>query len=76
MTRILLIDDDHLFLECLEHTLTKDYADFQIVGKLDLNADVVESVDELKPAVIIIGIRQNNDHSIENMKHYMKNTPR
>ena len=65
MTRVLLIDDDHLFLECLEHTLSKDYNDFRIVGKLDLSTDIVNAVDELKPDVIIIGIRPNNDHSIE-----------
>ncbi|MBN2076213.1 MAG: response regulator transcription factor [Dehalococcoidales bacterium] len=65
MTKILLVDDDYLFLECLEHTLKKDYDDFKVVGKLNLSADVVESVDESKPEVIIIGIRQNNAHSIE-----------
>lgn len=65
MTRILLVDDDYLFLECLEHTLKKDYDDFRIVGKLDFSADVVDSVDKFKPDVIIIGIRPNNDHSIE-----------
>lgn len=65
MTRILLVDDDYLFLECLEHTLNKDYDDFEIVGKLNLSADIVDNVAEFKPAVIIIGIRPNNDHSIE-----------
>ena len=65
MTRVLLVDDDYLFLECLEHTLSKDYDDFRIVGKLDLCADLVNGVDELKPDVLIIGIRPNNDRSIE-----------
>ncbi|MFC1948477.1 LuxR C-terminal-related transcriptional regulator [Chloroflexota bacterium] len=65
MIRILLIDDEHLFLELLEHTLSKDYDDFKIVAKLDLSADLVNSVDELKPDVIIVGIRPNNDRSIE-----------
>lgn len=65
MTRVLLIDDDYLFLECLEHTLSKDYEDFMIVGKFDLNYDIVNGVNELKPDVIIIGIRPNNDYSIE-----------
>ena len=65
MTRVLLVDDDYLFLECLEHTLSKDYEEFRIVGKLDLSADIVDSVDELKPDVIIIGIRPNDDRGIE-----------
>jgi len=65
MIKILLIDDDHLFLELLEHTLSKDYDDFRIVGKLDLCADLVNGVDELKPDVMIIGIRPNNDRGIE-----------
>ena len=59
------MDDDHLFLELLEHTLRKDYGDFEIVGKYELGSDIVDSVDELKPDVIIIGIRPNNDQSIE-----------
>ncbi|UCC16397.1 MAG: response regulator transcription factor [Dehalococcoidales bacterium] len=65
MTRVLLVDDDYLFLECLEHTLSKDYDDFQIVGKLDFSTDIVNSVDELTPDVMIIGIRPNSDHGIE-----------
>jgi DNA-binding NarL/FixJ family response regulator len=65
MTRVLLIDDDHLFLELLEHTLREGYDNFEIVGKFELNTDIVDSVDELNPDVMIIGIRPNNDHSIE-----------
>jgi len=65
MTRVLLVDDDHLFLELLEHTLRKDYDNFEIAGKFELSTDIVDNVDELKPDVMIIGIRPNNDHSIE-----------
>jgi DNA-binding NarL/FixJ family response regulator len=65
MTRVLLVDDDHLFLELLEHTLIKDYDDFEIAGKFELNSDIVDNVDERKPDVMIIGIRPNNNHSIE-----------
>ena len=65
MTRVLLVDDDHLFLELLEHTLSTAYEDFRIVGKLDLGSDIVNSVGEHKPDVMIIGIRPNSDHGIE-----------
>ena len=65
MTRVLLIDDDYLFLECLEYALGEDYPDFRIVGKLDLGADIVNSVADLKPDVMIIGIRSTNDHGID-----------
>ena len=65
MIRLLLVDDNHLFLECLEHTLNKDYDDFKIVGKLDFSANIVGSIDELKPDVMIIGVRINNDQGIE-----------
>ena len=65
MARILLIDDEYLFLELLEYALRKDYDGFEIVGKYELSTDIVDSVDEMKPDVIIIGIRSNNDHSIE-----------
>ena len=75
MTRVLLVDDDYLFLECLEHTLSKDYDDFKIVGKLDLSADIVNSIDEVKPDVIIIGIRPNSDLSIEYIETIHENYP-
>ncbi|OGN87925.1 MAG: hypothetical protein A2158_05555 [Chloroflexi bacterium RBG_13_46_14] len=65
MTRVLLVDDDYLFLECLEHTLSKDYDDFRVVGKLDFNVDILNCVNTLKPDVMIIGIRPNNDRGIE-----------
>jgi DNA-binding NarL/FixJ family response regulator len=65
MTRVLLIDDDHLFLELLEHTLSTEYDDFRIVEKLDVSADIISSVDELKPDVMIIGIRPYSDLGIE-----------
>ena len=68
MTRILLVDDDHLFLELLEHTLRKDYKDFEIVGKFEFCTDIVDSIDELKPDVMIIGLRPNNDHGVELIK--------
>ena len=75
MTRVLLVDDDYLFLECLEHTLSKDYDNFKIVGKLDLSADVVKGVDEINPDVIIIGIRPNSDLSIEYIETIHENYP-
>jgi len=65
MTRVLLVDDDHLFLELLEHTLSREFDDFRIVGKLNFRADIIDSIDELNPDVMIIGIRPNNDHGIE-----------
>ncbi len=65
MTKVLLMDDDHLFLQCLEYTLSKDYTDFRIVGKITANADIVRRVDELKPDVVVIGIRPEYDHAIE-----------
>lgn len=65
MIKVLLIDDDRLFLELLEHTLNKDYDDFEIVGKLGLGPTIVNGVDILKFDVIIVGIRPNNDHNIE-----------
>ncbi|UCD09648.1 MAG: response regulator transcription factor [Dehalococcoidales bacterium] len=65
MIKVLLVDDDHLFLELLENTLCKDYDDFRILGKLNLSADIVNGVNELKPDVMIIGIRKINDRSIE-----------
>ena len=75
MIRVLLVDDDYLFLECLEHTLSKDYDDFRIVGKLDLGTDLVNSVDELKPDVMIIGIRPNNDCCIEYIETIHEENP-
>ena len=75
MTRILLVDDDYLFLECLEYAIGEDYADFRIVGKLDLSADIVSSVDDLKPDVMIIGVRPNNDHSIEYIETVHEENP-
>lgn len=60
MIKVLLVDDDYLFLECLERILSKDYDDFKIVGKLGVNDDVANSVDEHKPDVMIIGIRPDN----------------
>ncbi|HEY96349.1 MAG TPA: response regulator transcription factor [Dehalococcoidia bacterium] len=68
MTKVLLIDDDYLFLECLEHTLSKDYDNFKIVGKLDFNADLINGVNKLKPDVVIIGIRPNSDRGIEHIE--------
>ena len=75
MTRVLLVDDDYLFLECLEHTLSKDYDDFKIVGKLELSADLVNSVDELKPDVMIIGIRPNDERGIEYIETIHEENP-
>ena len=75
MIRILLVDDDYLFLECLEYALGEDYDDFRIVGKLDLNADIVNSVDELKPDVMIIGIRPTSDHGIEYIESVHEDNP-
>lgn len=65
MTRVLLVDDDYLFLELLEHTLSREYVDFQIVGKSELNFDIVKDVDKSKPEVMIIGIRPDSSHSID-----------
>ena len=62
---MLLVDDDYLFLECLERILSKDYDGFRIIGKLDLSADIVNNVEELRPDVMIIAIRPDNHHAIE-----------
>jgi DNA-binding NarL/FixJ family response regulator len=75
MIRILLIDDDHLFLECLEHTLSKDYDEFRIVGKFEFSTDIVDYVNELKPDVMIIGIRSNNDSSIQYIETLHEESP-
>lgn len=65
MTRVLLMDDDYLFLECLEHTLNKDSNDFRVVGKITTNADVVKRVGEIRPDIAVVGIHTEKDHGIE-----------
>ena len=75
MTRVLLVDDDHLFLELLEHTLSTDYDEFRIVEKLDVSADILTSVEELKPEVMIIGVRPYSDRGIELIETVHKKYP-
>lgn len=65
MTRVLLMDDDHLFLECLEHTLSRESDDFRIVGKMTTNVDVVRRVGEIRPDVVVVGIHPEKDGGIE-----------
>lgn len=75
MIKVLLVDDDYLFLECLERILGKDYDDFRIVGKLDLSIGIINGVDELKPDVMIIGIRPNNARGIEFLETIHEENP-
>ena len=65
MTKVLLMDDDYLFLQCLESTLSADFNDFRIMGKVVGYAEVVRRVEELRPDVVIMGIYPGNDHTIE-----------
>jgi DNA-binding NarL/FixJ family response regulator len=61
LIKLLLVDEDFLFLECIEKVLTNDFNDFQIVGKVAGIAGINRKVDELKPDVVITGIGSDND---------------
>lgn len=75
MTRVLLMDDDQLFLECLEQTLGKDDSDFRIVGKISSNTDVVRRVGEIRPDIVVAGIHPQKDQGIETIETLREEYP-
>ena len=64
MTKVLLVDDDHLFLECLGNILSNDFNDFRIVGKVVGIAGMIRKIDELGPDVVIMGTGADNDSGV------------
>jgi DNA-binding NarL/FixJ family response regulator len=52
-TRILLADDHMMFTECLDGLLRDD---FELLGKVENGADLIESAGRLQPDIIILDI--------------------
>ena len=75
MTRVLLVDDDCLFLECLEHALNDESGDFRIAGKIAANIDALIMVDENRPDVVIVGMPVEEDRGIETIETLCKEYP-
>jgi DNA-binding NarL/FixJ family response regulator len=62
--RILLADEQTLFLEGLESLFLK-FSDYEIVGTVDNGSAIVEKVKELKPDVVILDIILKRLNGIE-----------
>ena len=54
-TRILLVDDDALFVEML-HTALLDNDDFDVVGTASNGREAYDRVVELKPSVVLMDV--------------------
>ena len=61
---VMLVDDDYLFLECIENVLSNNYADFRIVGRAIGTAEMMRKVHELKPVVVIIITGADDDSEV------------
>lgn len=62
--KVLVVDDDRLFLECLEYILSNDYNGFRIIGKTIDGSMAVKKVDEFKPNVVIMGLGTESDSGV------------
>ena len=50
----MLVDNDYLFLECIENVLSSNFGDFRIVGRAVGASEMMRKVPELNPQVVII----------------------
>lgn len=58
---VILVDDDYLFLECIENVLSNNFDDFRIVGRVVGASEMMRRVHDVMPDVVIIGIAADED---------------
>jgi DNA-binding NarL/FixJ family response regulator len=72
--RILLVDDQALFLEGL-HTLLSLIPDFEIVGAVGNGIDAVQAVPELLPELVLMDLRMPGMGGVEATRRICESSP-
>ncbi len=73
--KVLLVDDHAMFREALRHMLDED-ARIKVVGELGDGAQIVETIAELSPDVVVMDVSMPNINGIEATRNLLTFHPK
>jgi len=60
----MFVEDDYLFLECMESVLSNNFNDFRVLGRVVGTAEMKRRVHELNPEVVMVVTGANDDSEV------------
>ena len=73
--RVILIDDQILFVESLKTLLTTSYPDIQVVGSYYSAQTAIDEIDTVNPTVVVLDMRMPEISGAEACKLLLKEKP-
>jgi DNA-binding NarL/FixJ family response regulator len=64
MLKIIVVDDSLIFKKSLAG-LIENFTEFQIIGEFDNSLETIDSIETLKPDVLLLDIRLKNENGID-----------